>query len=200
MGYLGLVPSEHSSGEGRKLGRITRAGNGHARRILVEAAWAYRFRPRQSQAISLRSATVSPEVRRIAWRAQERLCTKCRRLTAHGKNKTTAAIARELAGFVWAIAREPKLLAQCKRSARMTKVADERTRPERNPRIDYGYGSTEPDARSWTEAAPDGFRSCGSQPANISLIRRRSRFRLVRRLGGPSTKGKRPTPRTEPAS
>jgi transposase len=114
MGYLGLVPSEHSSGEGRKLGRITRAGNGHARRILIEAAWAYRFRPRQSQAISLRSATVSPEVRRIAWRAQERLCTKYRRLTARGKNKnkTTAAIARELAGFVWAIAREPKLLAQ----------------------------------------------------------------------------------------
>jgi transposase len=113
MGYLGLVPSEHSSGEGRKLGRITRAGNGHARRILVEAAWAYRFRPRQSRAISLRSAAVSPEVRRIAWRAQERLCAKYRRLTARGKNKnkTTAAIARELAGFVWAIAREPKLLA-----------------------------------------------------------------------------------------
>jgi transposase len=74
MGYLGLVPSEHSSGEGRRLGRITRAGNGHARRILVEAAWSYRFRPRQSKAITARSEAVSPEVRRIAWRAQERLC------------------------------------------------------------------------------------------------------------------------------
>jgi transposase len=113
MGYLGLVPSEHSSGEGRQLGGITRAGNGHARRILVEAAWSYRFRPRQSRAISERSAGVSPEVRRIAWRAQERLCAKYRRLTARGKStqKTVAAIARELAGFVWAIAREPELLA-----------------------------------------------------------------------------------------
>jgi transposase len=113
MGYVGLVPSEHSSGEGRRLGRITRAGNGHARRILVEAAWAYRFRARQSRAITLRSEAVSPEVRRIAWRAQERLCAKYRKLTARGKNrnKTTTAIARELAGFVWAIAREPTLLA-----------------------------------------------------------------------------------------
>jgi transposase len=84
MGYLGLVPSEHSSGEGRRLGRITRAGNGHARRILVEAAWAYRYRPRQSRAIALRSKDVSPEVRRIAWRAQERLCAKYRKLTARG--------------------------------------------------------------------------------------------------------------------
>ena len=113
MGYLGLVPSEYSSGEGRQLGRITRAGNSHARRILVESAWSYRFRPRQSRAISERSAGVSPGVRRIAWRAQERLCAKYRRLTARGKNtqKTVAAIARELAGFVWAIAREPELLA-----------------------------------------------------------------------------------------
>jgi transposase len=114
MGYLGLVPSEHSSGEGRRQGRITRAGNGHARRILIEAAWAYRFRARQSRAIAARSAEVSPEVRRIAWRAQERLCARYRKLTARGKNKnkTTAAIARELAGFVWAIAREPALLAR----------------------------------------------------------------------------------------
>lgn len=113
MGYLGLVPSEHSSGEGRRLGRITRAGNGHARRILVEAAWAYRFRARQSRAIALRSEAISPEVRSIAWRAQERLCAKYRKLTARGKNKnkTTAAIARELAGFVWAIARVPTPLA-----------------------------------------------------------------------------------------
>ena len=113
MGYLGLVPSEYSSGEGRRQGRITRAGNGHVRRILVEAAWAYRFRARQSRDIASRSAAVSPEVRRIAWRAQERLCAKYRRLTARGKNrnKTTAAIARELAGFVWAISREPARLA-----------------------------------------------------------------------------------------
>ncbi len=112
MGYLGLVPSEHSSGETRQQGRITRAGNAYARRILVEAAWAYRFRASKSAAIRARSRGVSEEVQRIAWRAQERLCVRYRKLTARGKNKnrTIVAIARELAGFVWAIGRQPKLL------------------------------------------------------------------------------------------
>jgi transposase len=112
MGYLGLVPSEHSSGEARQQGRITRAGNTYARRILVEAAWAYRFRARKSAAIRARSCGVSEEVQRIAWRAQERLCARYARLTARGKNKnrTVVAIARELTGFIWAIGREPKLL------------------------------------------------------------------------------------------
>jgi transposase len=113
MGYLGLVPSEHSSGESRQQGRITRTGNGHARRILVEAAWAYRFRARRSDAMQARSRDVSEEVQRIAWRAQVRLCSRYAKLTARGKNKnrTVIAIARELAGFIWAIAHEPKLLA-----------------------------------------------------------------------------------------
>lgn len=113
MGYLGLVPSEHSSGESRQQGRITRTGNGHARRILVEAAWAYRFRARKSEAMEARSRGVSDEVQRIAWRAQVRLCSRYAKLTARGKNKnrTVIAIARELAGFIWAIAHEPKLLA-----------------------------------------------------------------------------------------
>lgn len=112
MGYLGLVPSEHSSGETRQQGRITRAGNGYARRIIVEAAWAYRFRASKSRAIRERSKGVSTEVQRIAWRAQERLCAKYRRLTARGKNKNriVVAIARELTGYIWAIGRQPKLL------------------------------------------------------------------------------------------
>lgn len=112
VGYLGLVPSEHSSGETRQQGRITRAGNGYARRIIVEAAWAYRFRASKSRAIRERSKGVSTEVQRIAWRAQERLCAKYRRLTARGKNKnrTVVAIARELTGYIWAIGRQPKLL------------------------------------------------------------------------------------------
>lgn len=114
MGYLGLVPSESSSGETRRQGRITRTGNGHVRRVLVEAAWAYRYRPSVSEAIRLRSQGVSDDVKRIAWRAQERLCARFRKLTARGKNKnrTVIAIARELAGFIWAIGQEPKLLAQ----------------------------------------------------------------------------------------
>jgi transposase len=112
MGYLGLVPSEHSSGETRQQGRITRAGNGYARRILVEAAWAYRFRASKSAAIRARSRGVADEVQRIAWRAQERLCGRYRKLMARGKNKNRIiiAIARELAGFIWAIGRQPKLL------------------------------------------------------------------------------------------
>jgi transposase len=113
MGYLGLVPSEHSSGETRQQGPITKTGNGHARRVLVEAAWAYRFRARRSRALQARSRGLSEEVQRIAWRAQVRLCSRYAKLTARGKNKnrTVIAIARELAGFIWAIAHEPKLLA-----------------------------------------------------------------------------------------
>jgi transposase len=113
MGYLGLVPSEYSSGDTRQQGRITRAGNGHVRRVLVEAAWAYRFRARKSPTIVARSRGVSEPVRRIAWRAQERLCAKYRKLTARGKNKNTtiAAIARELAGFIWAIAQHHQAAA-----------------------------------------------------------------------------------------
>jgi transposase len=113
MGYLGLVPSERSSGGTRQQGRITRTGNGHARRVLVEAAWAYRFRAARTKPIRDRDGAVSDEVRRIAWRAQVRLCGRYVKLSARGKNKnrTVIAIARELSGFVWAIAREPKLLA-----------------------------------------------------------------------------------------
>jgi transposase len=113
MGYLGLVPSEYSSGDTRQQGRITRAGNGHVRRVLVEAAWAYRFRARNSAEIRARGRGASEAVQQLAWRAQERLCARYRKLTARGKNKnkTVAAIARELAGFVWAIARHHQAAA-----------------------------------------------------------------------------------------
>jgi transposase len=113
MSYTGLVPSEFSSGNDRRQGRITKCGNGHVRRVLVEAAWAYRFRPARSEAIQRRSRGASQHVQRIAWKAQERLCARYRRLVGRGKekNKTVVAIARELAAFVWAISREQKLLA-----------------------------------------------------------------------------------------
>jgi transposase len=113
MGYTGLVPSEYSSGEGRRQGRITRCGNTHVRRTLVEAAWAYQWRPKMSAAIRKRSERASNEVQRIAWRAQQRLHGRFSRLTYKGKatNKVIVAVARELAGFIWAIAREPKLVA-----------------------------------------------------------------------------------------
>lgn len=114
MAYTGLVPSERSSGEERRQGRITGTGNRHVRRILVEAAWAYRFRPGLSRTIRARSKGLAPGVLRIAAKAQVRLCDRFRRLVARGKhaNKVITAVARELAAFVWAIAREERLLAE----------------------------------------------------------------------------------------
>jgi transposase len=113
MAFVGLVPSEHSSGGSRRQGRITRAGNGHVRRILVEAAWHYRRQPRMSKAIRQRNDRASGPVRVIAWKAQQRLHRRLGRLLGRGKPATQAAtaVARELVGFVWAIAREEVLLA-----------------------------------------------------------------------------------------
>ena len=107
MAYLGLVPSEHSSGNTRR-GGITKAGNGTARRMLVEAAWSYRFPARISRELLLRQEGLAQPVRDIAWKAQVRLCGRYRTLSKGGKpaNVVTTAIARELAGFVWAIARQ----------------------------------------------------------------------------------------------
>lgn len=106
MSYVGLVPREHSSGQRRAQGRITRAGNAHVRRIVVEAAWNYRFAPRASKAISQRREQVPPEVRSIAEKAEQRLARRFQRLTQRGKKSqnVVTAVARELAGFVWAIA------------------------------------------------------------------------------------------------
>jgi transposase len=113
MGYLGLVPSEHSSGSKRRQGAITKAGNASARRALVEAAWAYQYRASISPIIAKRHVALPPAVVAIAWKAQLRLCGRFRKLNARGINrkKVVVAIARELAGFVWAIAREVKLHA-----------------------------------------------------------------------------------------
>jgi transposase len=108
MAYLGLVPSEHSSGESRRRGCITKAGNAHVRRALIESAWSYRFRPALSQAIRERNRYASPRAQGIAWKAQERLHRRYVRMMGRGMNKqkTVTALARELAGFVWAIGRE----------------------------------------------------------------------------------------------
>jgi transposase len=112
MSYLGLVPSEHSSGLIKRRGRITRTGNTHARRILVESAWAYRYGAKMSAAIRKRNEGIAPAVQAIAWKAQRRLHSRYQRLTARGKTKqqTVTAIARELAGFVWSIARQAVLM------------------------------------------------------------------------------------------
>jgi transposase len=108
MGYLGLVPSEHSSGNTRRQGGITRTGNAHVRRVLVEAAWNYRFAARKTRCIEKRAEKTSEPVQAIAWQAQKRLCGRYRTLMQAGKEKrqVTTAVARELAGFIWAIACE----------------------------------------------------------------------------------------------
>ena len=108
MAYLGLVPSEHSSGASVRRGGLTKAGNSAARRLLIEAAWCYRFPARVSRELLLRQEEQPKPVREIAWKAQLRLCARYRKLARTGKPATvvTAAIARELVGFVWAIARQ----------------------------------------------------------------------------------------------
>ncbi len=106
MAFLGLVPSEHSSASKRRQGGITKTGNGHARRMLVESAWSYRFPPRQTAHLKRKGASASAEAQAIAWRAQKRLCGRYRTLLQNGKNtkQTTTAVARELVGFIWDIA------------------------------------------------------------------------------------------------
>ena len=108
MAYLGLVPSEYSSGKSRRRGGITKTGNGHVRRVLVEAAWCYRFQARKTAHLQRRAEKASEAVQAIAWEAQKRLCGRYRHLMRKGKLKVQVctAIARELAGFIWAIACE----------------------------------------------------------------------------------------------
>ena len=105
MAYAGIVASEDSSGERTRRGSITKTGNAHLRRVVVEAAWAYRHRPSVGAALRKRQETVSEEVKQIAWKAQHRLHARYGKLMAKGKNKgvVVTAVARELLGFLWAI-------------------------------------------------------------------------------------------------
>jgi transposase len=105
MAFVGLVPSEHSSGGKRALGAITKTGNAHLRRVLVEAAWHYRHHPFVGRALQRRQADAPPDVVARSWTAQQRLHRKYARLAARGKPKphVVTAVARELTGFVWAV-------------------------------------------------------------------------------------------------
>jgi transposase len=107
MAYLGLVPSEQSTGDSIVRGPITKAGNGRARRMLVECAWSYQHPPRVSRDKQPKVAAAPEAVRDIAWKAQRRLYGRFRALVRRGKLKSVAitAVARELAGFIWAVAR-----------------------------------------------------------------------------------------------
>lgn len=106
MAYLGLAPSEHSSGATVRRGGITKAGNALARRVLIEGAWTYRMQARVSPKLHDRNEKLPQAIRDVGWKAQVRLCARYRRLAAAGKAKAVVvtAIAREMVGFLWAIA------------------------------------------------------------------------------------------------
>jgi transposase len=108
MKYLGLIPSEYASGERRRQGPITAAGHTHARRALVEGAWAYRYPAKVSRHIQLRLEQLPKPIQDLSWKAQVRRCQRFRRLMARGQhaNQVVVAIARELVGFMWAIAHQ----------------------------------------------------------------------------------------------
>lgn len=108
MAFLGLVPSEHSSGGTVRRGGITKTGNVHVRKVLVEGAWTYRMRARKTNLILKRQEGLSEKICEISWKAQTRLCSRYRRLFARGKNTKliVIAIAREMSAFIWAIDKE----------------------------------------------------------------------------------------------
>src|SRR5437016_4387194 len=105
MGYSGAVASEHSSGPHTRRGGITKTGNAHLRRIVIEAGWAYRHRPAIGGTLRTRQAGLSEEIKAIAWKAQHRLHARYTRLIGKGKAppQVVTAIGRELLGFIWAI-------------------------------------------------------------------------------------------------
>ena len=113
MAYLGLVPSEHSSGESVRRGHITKTGNSHVRRVLVESAWTYKHHARITSYLIKRQKDLPRNICQISWKAQLRLCARYRRMMARKKpmQVVVVAIAREIAAFVWAIAQETKAAA-----------------------------------------------------------------------------------------
>jgi len=106
MNFVGLTPSEYSSGNRQKQGGITKCGNTHARRILIEAAWAYSFAPKVSRELQIRQQDQSLNLQQRSWQSQQRLCRRFTQLKNRGKeyNKVVTAVARKLLGYIWDIA------------------------------------------------------------------------------------------------
>jgi transposase len=118
MGYLGLVPTEDSSGDRRRQGRITKSGNSRCRHVLVQAAWSYRRPPARSAALKRRQQGQAPEVIAHAWKAQQRLYKLFHRIRARKAPQIAAvAVARELVGFLWAVMQQLEVEAQEKAAA-----------------------------------------------------------------------------------
>jgi transposase len=119
MGYSGAVPSEHSSGESTRRGAITKTGNAHVRRAIGEAAWHYRHRPRVIGKLKKRQEGLNAETIDLAWKAQQRLHKRYVGLTGRGKckQKAVTAVAREMLGFMWDIARRVERAHEEKKAA-----------------------------------------------------------------------------------
>jgi hypothetical protein len=138
MAFVGLVPSERSSGERRRRGGITKSGNAHVRRVLCEAAWAYAYRPAISLALLKRQEQLPQQIREIAWKGQLRLCNRFAHLALGRKhrNKINTAIGRELLGFMWDIARSvtPSHKTRCGKQGPPTPTSPEILVLRRRPR------------------------------------------------------------------
>jgi transposase len=192
MSFLGLVPSERSTGEAVRRAGLTLAGNRRAGRVLIEGAWAYRYPARVSETLRARLEGLPKAVRDIAWKGQVRLCARYRRLIAVGKKPPVviAAIAREMAAFLWAVGHQ-------------VRTADlNRTATQSHPTQGWGWshggeplarlrGRALPDARLLDAGtAPRRNTEGGSQPADKSLIDRR----LKRSISCPVQSQRKPTP------
>jgi transposase len=154
MAYLGLVPSEHSSGPKRCIGAITKAGDVHARTLLIEAAHSYRFPARIARHKLTTVDAVPDAVREIAWKAQTRLCQRYRHMVARGKlnQVVVTAIARELAGFVWSIA---CITTDPAGNSAITTASEKVGQTRSNPPASQIHGRNGPTARDEPDK-PDG--------------------------------------------
>jgi transposase len=181
MKCLGLIPSEYSTGERRRQGTMTTAGNTHARRALVEGAWSYRDPAKVSRHLQLRLAPQPNAIQDISWKAQVRRCKRFRRLMARGKNANpvVVAIARELVGFLWALATQVPVTPSVPQTDRPWTdntagwpCLSEEAQPRCGATLD-GVKRLKETLVPRSRPAPDGRKSGGTQPTDISRINRR---------------------------
>jgi transposase len=165
MSYVGLVPSEHSSGDRERRGSITKSGNRHVRRLLVEAAWHHRHRPGLSAPLRRRREGQPARVLAIADRSQERLCARFRRMTARGtcQPKTIVAMARELVGYLWAVLHPAAAAASHWSDLDAFEGSDEGRHDPEDARLRCAIRRPcLPNSRFQRADPPDGSQSCGS--------------------------------------
>jgi Transposase IS116/IS110/IS902 family len=176
MAFLGLVPRERSTGDTVRRAGLTLAGNRRARRVLVEAAWSYRHPARVSETLRARLEGLPKPVRDIAWKAQIRLCARYRRLSAAGKKLPVviAAIAREMAAFLWAIARQVAPAARASDDRRRRPASDLGVcSRDRRPGQGRPCGPPLPRLKAWTGTAPSN-KALRSDEATPRAARRPS--------------------------